>query len=111
MHSTASRHAAGRVSPRHRQRDEPRRRAVGAAGAGGGDAADAGAPHAFTAAVSGAAPASADASFDASLRSGPLVRVVGAPDLESERTTERAVLDLAWVVKQCAPWTVPARTH
>lgn len=44
---------------------------------------------------------------DAELRSSPAVRVMGASSLESERATERAVLDLAWVVKQCAPWSVP----
>jgi hypothetical protein len=54
------------------------------------------------------AEASVQVEADAALRSGAVVRVVGAADLEAERATERAVLDLAWVVKQCVPWTVPA---
>ena len=39
---------------------------------------------------------------------GPSVRVevTGSTD-EAAQRVERSVLDLAWVVKQCAPWSVP----
>jgi len=37
-----------------------------------------------------------------------VVRVEGVDDSRA-REVERSVTDLAWVVKQCAPWSLPAR--
>ncbi len=50
-----------------------------------------------------------EAEIEIAAQEGPSVEaiVTGAGDVEA-RGTERAVLDLAWVVKQCAPWSVPA---
>jgi hypothetical protein len=49
-----------------------------------------------------------DAELEIAAEEGPSVQVVvtGVDDVAA-RATERAVLDLAWVVKQCAPWSVP----
>jgi hypothetical protein len=38
-----------------------------------------------------------------------LVVRVEAVDDPRAREVERSVTDLAWVVKQCAPWSLPAR--
>lgn len=37
-----------------------------------------------------------------------VVRVEGVDETRA-REVERTVTDLAWVVKQCAPWSLPAR--
>jgi hypothetical protein len=49
-----------------------------------------------------------EAGLDIAAHEGASVEVVvdEAEDVAA-RTAERAVLDLAWVVKQCAPWSVP----
>lgn len=49
-----------------------------------------------------------DARLEIDVREGASVEVVvdAAEDVMA-RTAERAVLDLAWVVKQCARWSVP----
>jgi hypothetical protein len=50
----------------------------------------------------------AGAELDVAAEEGPSVTVlVTDTDGTEARAIERAVLDLAWVVKQCAPWSVP----